>query len=181
MGVDAVELIIGWEKAFGIEISDEEAIALQTPKMAIDLICDKVGAGDEGSETCPAMRSYHAVRQALQAVLGLQRHEIKLNSKLRLLVPKTQRQQAWNQIRSEMGIPKLPSFGFGVGAIFRPITVRDLVDWSVANYPSHFMDFDGRWTRFQVRSVVRTVIRYVVRESDFKDDNDFYREIGIGL
>jgi hypothetical protein len=177
MGLDAVSLIMGWENAFEIEISDDEAIALHTPKMAIDLISDKVGASEDGSGTCPVMRSYHLVRQAFQEVVGLQRQQIKLNSKLSLLLAKNQRQQAWNQIRAEIGIPKFPGLNFGVGVIFRPITVLHLVDWSVARYPSYFVGGDRQWTRFQVRSVVRAVIRDVVGERGFKDDIDLNREM----
>ena len=38
MGLDSVELIIAWEEAFGITITDEEAARMLTPRDVIELI-----------------------------------------------------------------------------------------------------------------------------------------------
>ena len=38
MGLDSVELIIAWEEAFGITITDEEAARILTPRDVIELI-----------------------------------------------------------------------------------------------------------------------------------------------
>lgn len=179
MGLDAVEMIMCWEDAFGIEITDKEAFALRTPKMAIALISAKIGAIDSGVGVCPGMRVYHRVRKAFQDVVGLHRHQIQIDSKLLNILPKKQRQKIWKDICSHLGLPKLPTFSFGVGVIFAPVTVRDLVDWTVACYPCHFISSDERWTGSQVRSVVRASIRDIVGVSDFKDDDDFIRDIGI--
>jgi hypothetical protein len=179
MGLDAIELILGWETAFGIEISDSEAFILQTPKSAIDLISTKVGASQETVGICPSIRAYHQLRTAFQESLGCQRKHLKLDSKLRNILPKKQRQEAWKNIFNLIGMPKYPEFNFGTGTLFSPIAIRDLVDWSVARYPGHFIAPDERWTHSQVRCVVRAVIRDIVGESDFNDNSDFYREIGI--
>jgi len=44
MGLDSVEIVLGWEDAFQISISDEEAALLSTPAQAIDLIGSKLHA-----------------------------------------------------------------------------------------------------------------------------------------
>ena len=178
MGLDAVELILGWETAFDLEISDSEAFTLQTPQMAIDLISAKIGASQTAG-ICPSMRAYHQIRTAFQEILGYQRQEIKLDSKLRELLPKKQRKEAWEIIFNFMGMPESPEFKFGTGTLFRPIAIRDLVDWAVARYPGHFITSDERWTHSQVRCIVRSVIRDVVGQSDFNDNSDFLRDIGI--
>jgi hypothetical protein len=179
MGLDAVELILGWEVAFNIDISDREAFALQTPKMAIDLISNKIGASNKTAGICPSMRAYHRIRSAFQEILGSPRQQIQLDSKLRELLPKKQRQEAWKNIFNYLGIPESPEFKFGRTTLFPPIAIRDLVDWAVARYPSHFLASDERWTYYQVRCVIRSVIRDIVGESDFNDNSDFLRDIGI--
>lgn len=179
MGLDALELILGWEDAFDVQLTDEEVFTIRTPKMAIDLITDKVGASSDHIGVCPTMRSYHRIRQALQSVVGLDRQQVRLDSKLRTLLPKNQRQEIWYQLCYQVGVP-FPSFGLGVGLLFPPVTVQDLVDWTVIHYPRHFVNPDEGWTRFQVRSVVRAVIRDVLGVTDFRDDSDFARELGVG-
>jgi hypothetical protein len=53
------------------------------------------------------------------------------------------------------------------------------VDWLTAHYPSYFLSTDERWTHQQIRTVVRAVIKDVVGTSDFTDDHDFVKEIGV--
>lgn len=178
MGLDAVELILRWEEAFDVQISEDEAFTLYTPKMAIDLISQKVAASETDVGICPTIRAYHCIRQAFQTVVGLQRQQILLDSKLRDLLPKIQRQDTWKKVCSYIGMPKSPSFGFGIGIIFTP-TIRDLVDWSVAHYPANFLSANERWSYSQVRSVIRATIRDVIGVINFIDDDDFIQDIGI--
>lgn len=174
MGLDSLELILSLEEAFEIEISDEVAETLQSPKMVIEFITNAVRASNDCIGACPVMVSYHRIRQAFQSIVGLQRQQIQLNSKLRTLLPKSQRQEVWNRIQAEVGIPKWPTLGFGVGIIFGPITIRELIDWTVARYPQFFLTSHEQWTAFQVRSTVRAIVRDVAGVDKFKD-NDLFR------
>jgi hypothetical protein len=177
VGLDAIEIIMGWEQAFDITITDAEAEKICTPRMAIDLITSKLEVKENIIDICPLMRTHHRVQQALQAVLSLQQSQIQPDSKLRHLLPQQQRSETWQQIRSYLGVPKLPKIS--AVPIFMPITVQDLVDWLTAHYPSYFISPDERWTHQQIRTVVRAVIKDVVGTSDFTDDHDFVKEIGV--
>jgi hypothetical protein len=42
MGLDAVEILMGWEQAFDVKITDREAEKITTPRMAIHLITSKL-------------------------------------------------------------------------------------------------------------------------------------------
>ena len=42
MGLDSVELVMAWEKEFGIVIPDDVAATLETPRLAIDSIFDSL-------------------------------------------------------------------------------------------------------------------------------------------
>ncbi len=180
MGLDAVEIIMGWENAFEIKLNDAEIAELRTPRHAIDLISAKVGASDRVVGVCLKLRAYHRIRQAFCSVLGVPRAQIRPNSKLRKLLPPEQRQGAWQAIFAQAGLPASPPFGFGTGVIFMPIAIKDIVIWSVAHHPSSLVNPDERWTHAQVRSVVRAVIIKIVGAEEFEDDDDFVIDLGIG-
>ena len=177
MGLDAVEIIMGWEQAFDIKFTDAEVEKITTPKMAIKLIASKLAAKENIPDICLQIHIDHQVQQALQAVLSLPPSQIKPTSKLHHLLPPSQRSKNWQQICSYLGVPKLPEISDI--PIFAPITVKDLVDWLTAHYPSYFLSPDERWTPPQIRTVVRVVIKDIVGTSDFTDDNNFVTEIGI--
>ena len=42
MGLDAIEIIMGWEEAFDIKFTNAETEKIRTPRMAIDLIATKL-------------------------------------------------------------------------------------------------------------------------------------------
>jgi hypothetical protein len=76
VGLDAIEIIMGWEQAFDITITDAEAEKICTPRMAIDLITSKLEIKENITDICPVMRTYQRVQQSLQAVLSLQQNQI---------------------------------------------------------------------------------------------------------
>ena len=43
MGLDAVELIVAYEEAFGIQFKDEDAARMRTPRDVIDFVASRVG------------------------------------------------------------------------------------------------------------------------------------------
>ena len=160
-----------------IKFTNAETEKIRTPRMAIDLIATKLEIKKNVPDICPLMRIDQRVSNAFQTVLSLQPHQIKLESKLRQLLPEQHRSETWQQIRLYLGVPKLPKIS--AIPIFIPITVRDLVDWLTAHYPSYFLSPDERWTYQQIRTVVRAVIKDVVGTSNFTDDDDFVKEIGV--
>jgi hypothetical protein len=177
MGLDAVEIIMVWEQAFKIEFTDAEAATIRTPRIAINLIATKLELKKNISDICPLIRIHQRVSDVFQTVLNLQPHQIELDNKLRYLLPQQQRSETWQQICLYLGVPKLPKIS--VIPIFMPITVQDLVDWLAANYPSYFLAPEERWTYQQISTVVRVVIKNVVGDSKFTDDDDFVKEIGV--
>jgi hypothetical protein len=179
MGLDAVEIIWGWENAFDIKLSDEEVCELRTPQQAIDLIAIKVDASDRVSGVCLGLRAYHRIRQAFCSVLKVHRSQVRLDSNLRELLPKKQRQDVWQKIFTRAGFSELPPFGFGVGLVFTPIIIKDIVIWSVACHPRNLVNSNEQWTHSQVRSVVRAVIIRILGTEQFSDNDDFVEDLGI--
>jgi hypothetical protein len=179
MGLDAVEMIMAWEKAFDIQLSDAEVFGLRTPRQAIDLIAIKVGVSDQELGVLLGLRAYYRLRQAFVTVLKVPRDRVRLNSQLRILLPQAQRPAAWQTIFTQAGLPTAPQLVWGAGFVFWPFTIQNLVIWSMAYYPQSLVRAEERWTRPQVRSVIRAVIIEISGAAEFGDDDDFVIDIGI--
>ena len=179
MGLDAVEIIRGWENAFDIKLSDAEVFELRTPKQVIDLISIQVGAFDREPGVLLGLRAYHRFRQAFVTVLKVPRNQIQLNSKLCQLLPQKQRQKVWQAIFEQAGLLTAPPWRFGTGVVLMPITIKDIVLWSVANYPRRLINPDEKLTHQQVRTIVRAVITETVGAKKFEDNDDFIIDLGI--
>jgi hypothetical protein len=179
MGLDAVEMMMGWERAFDIQLSDAEVLELRTPRQAIDLIAGKVGASEQESEIYLGLRAYHRLRQAFGTVLQVPRDRVRLDSKLRTLIPRSQLLANWRKIFTQAGLPTAPQLVWGAGVVFWPFTIQDLVIWSVASHPCSLVNAEECWTRQQVRSVVRAVIAQTLSLEKFNDDDDFVHDLGI--
>jgi hypothetical protein len=180
MGLDAVEIIVGWEKAFDIQLSDAEVGKLRTPRQAIDLIAGKVGASDREPGVYLGLRAYHRLRQAFVTVTKVPRDRVRLDSQLRTLIPRSQRLATWQTIFTQAGLPTAPQLVWGAGVVFWPFTIQNLVIWSMAYHPRSLVSLEERWTRQQVRSVARAVIAQTINLEKFNDDDDFVHDLGIG-
>ena len=173
MGLDSVEMVMGWEEAFGISIADAEAEKLRTPREAIDLIASKLGARDMPRSGCLTLRAFHRLRRSMVSAAGVQRAVVRPESRLKDLMGEDRRQR-WEAVRSDCGISSLPKLGW-----FSPRTVGDLSVWVVANAAKDLKRPEEVWTRGEVREVVRAVVVEQTGVKDFADDADFVRDIGI--
>lgn len=172
MGLDSVEIVIGWEQSFGISIPDGEAMRLSTTRQAVDLIAAKLGAGTESGRACLTQRAFHRLRRAVTVGLGVSRHRVRPGARLRDLARGNR--PAWEAVRSASGWKELPGLGW-----FSPRTVEELAYWAVANAARNLKDPGEEWSRQEIRSVVRAVVRAVSGADDFSDDDDFIRDLGI--
>jgi acyl carrier protein len=180
MGLDAVEMMMGWERAFDIQLSDAEVLELRTPRQAIDLIAGKVGTSDREPGVDMGLRAYHRLRQAFVTVTKVPRDQVRLDSQLRTLIPRSQLLANWRKFFTHAGLPTAPHLVWGAGVVFWPFTIQDLVIWSVASHPRSLVSLEERWTRQQVRSVVRAVILEILGLDKLNDDDDFINDLGIG-
>lgn len=173
MGLDSVEIVIGWEQSFDISISDAEAMALRTPRQAIELISSKLGVLEDPRRACLTQRAFHLLRRSITGGLGVPRHRVRPETRLRDLT-RGKHGSGWEAVRSACGVKELPGLGW-----FSPRTVGDLTHWAVANAASVIKGPGKKWSYQEVRSVVHAVLREVSGVGDFTDDDDFIRDLGI--
>jgi hypothetical protein len=179
MGLDGVEIIMGWENAFGIRIADKDAGQLRTTRMAFDLIGKMVNASDASAPYCLTARAFYKLRQSLGAVTGVPRAAVLPASKIRDVFKGPDRKTHWRAVGERLGTPKLPPFGPALSWIISPKSVREMAEWLVVNCPRIFLGPDERWSRGHVRTIVRTVISDVTGIKKFSDDADFVHDLRI--
>jgi len=82
MGLDSVEIVIGWEESFGISIANVEAEALRTPRQSIDLIATKVGAQHGPARACLTLRAFHLLRNSISGAARVSRDKVRPDVRL---------------------------------------------------------------------------------------------------
>ncbi len=107
MGLDAVEIVMEVEEAFGITLEDSEVENISTPRDLIDLIMTKVGK--TASAGCLTQRAFHQVRAAMLRQLPLQRREISPTAHLARLAPRNQRKVLMECLAAELETGPLPA------------------------------------------------------------------------
>jgi len=170
MGLDSVEIVMGWEAAFGIPIDDEEAFAIRTPRMAIDCIARKLGAVEGPPSACPTLRAFHRLRTSFMRVASIERRNFHPSARLKDLASRRQ----WSDLRATSGIASLPKPG-----LFSPKTVGELTRWVVTYALKDLKGAGEPWTRAEIRTIVRMVVAAQLGLKEFEDDDDFVRDLRV--
>ncbi|HEV2146002.1 MAG TPA: hypothetical protein VGR37_01150 [Longimicrobiaceae bacterium] len=62
MGLDAVELVMTYESAFRVDISDEEAARMRTPQDVVDFLLPRLGESHDSRFACLSARAFYQFR-----------------------------------------------------------------------------------------------------------------------
>ena len=106
MGLETVELVIRFEEAFGITISDEAAARMTTPREVTDFIATQVAVADR--DACLSQQAFYFLRRGFCNRLHLPRSAFHPDVALQTLIPKQNRKQMWGQLQTELGSKVLP-------------------------------------------------------------------------
>jgi len=172
MGLDAVELLMAWEKTFGISISDEQAAAITTPRMAIDLIAEMLRATDDSKGACLTLRGFYRLRNSMMAVAGEGCRCAGPDAKIKTLLGSDWRQK-WQAVKSHCGIP-LPKPGWPSRH-----TIPDMASWIITHAARDLKNPGEAWTRVEVRTVVRAVVTDQLGIRDFDDNDRFIDDLRV--
>lgn len=110
MGLDGVELVMAVEEKFGIEIADQEAQDIRTPRMFCDVIEKKLRTVP--SDGCLTQRAFYLLRRAFRDDFAVSRKMFRPDTKLEILVPRRGRQQHWRQLKEHLGALVWPKLRF---------------------------------------------------------------------
>jgi hypothetical protein len=106
MGLELVTIIVRVEEAFGISISDTEAVGLTTTRELANFVAAKVGVTDDPS--CLSQQAFYFLREQLGQRFLVSRSEFVPDTKLENTVPREDRIENWTALREGMGKHALP-------------------------------------------------------------------------
>lgn len=113
--MDGIELLIGVEDAFGIEIPDRDAAKLISVGQLYDYVRSRVGR--EG--ICPSRHVFYRLRGALECGSGVARGALRPDTPLETVLPSVSRLHSWADLatRGELNLPRLrrPEWVFVAG------------------------------------------------------------------
>jgi|SRR5581483_1244795 len=181
MGLDQLELTLRIEETFSIEIPDEVAPGLLTPRQVTDYILTQVGESPSPL-VCLTQKAFHLLRQRFTQHLQMPRSQFKPDTRLKEIVPEADRDQIWKEIGSSLGVRRWPSISRPMWLAFIPVTVRDvrsLIEYLVTNHPLVVKGEEIEWTRAQVWEVLKRVIIDELQVKDFSEDSRFVQDMGL--
>ena len=115
MGLDAVELLIEIEAAFGISLHDEDVSQVVTVGQLYESVCCSLSATDRLS-CCLSAAAFYRVRQLLISVTGAERSHVRPRTDMQTLIPALRRKAAWRRMArsSDLRLPSLALPRWGV-------------------------------------------------------------------
>jgi len=176
MGLDGVELVLGWEEAFGISISDGEAEKMFTTRQAAECIFRKVQSPLPEDRGCLSMRAFFRLRRAFQ-LEGITRGAIQPEAKVTALLPGRSRRDILSTVCERAGLRPLKRLPLGLQFTFG--RVKDLVlDAVVGQHDALRLPGHG-WSLLQVREVTRAIMYAQLALRKFSDDAEFVKDLKI--
>jgi hypothetical protein len=152
MGLETVELVIRFEEAFGITISDEVATCMTTPRAVTDYIATQVATAERSA--CLSQQAFYFLRRGFSNHLHLPRAQFRSDAPLQALIPKENRKNLWRQLQTEMGPNVLPDLARPLWLFYIlfawAISFAVLVSYATPNLP------------FQLRLVIGLVLLVAV-------------------
>jgi hypothetical protein len=171
MGLDTVELVMGFEEAFGIAIVDEDAARLRTPRMVLDYVAARVAVVP--ADGCATQRTFYALRRGLRAA-GAADGPLRPGTPLRALTDRAAWPGLWTRVRAEAAEPEWPASvpwsGFWSDG---PATLGQLARHVATRPPAAGQP----WTREQMELALRHVVDDVTGVREFSLDDEFVRDM----
>ena len=177
MGLGSVELVMGFEAAFGIVIPDAVAEEMITPRHTIDYVASSLGTSPVVQ--CLTQQLFYRLRRGLHSVLA-KYVNVHPATPIREITNKREWPQIWSRIRETAGEPNWPERVPWKGWLVEgPETFRDLTIYVAVHLPSPDLTRMEPWTRERIELVVRRVVWETIRVQGFKLDDQYVRDLGV--
>lgn len=167
MGLDTVELVMGFEDAFGMMIPDEDAARLRTPRMVMDYVAARLPV--EAAGHCVTQRTFCRLRRGIRANAATV-VQVRPATPLRALADRRGWPALWMRIRASAGEAGWPDRDGRE-------TAGELATWIAMRLPGPDRARGGAWTREAIEFTLRRVVRDTVVIERFALDDDFVRDM----
>jgi len=179
MGLDSVEIVLGVEETFQIQIPDAAAAEMITPRDVINYVAQQVSTCPAGR--CIAQETFFRLRRGFRNQIPALVPQFRLATSLKDVLHKDQWPQVWSAIRAQIGQPNWPETVPWPHFWNRgPRTIRQLVYYIATRLPTSRPAVGEPWTREQIALRVRQVIDDVIGKMDFDEDAHFIRDLRVG-
>jgi hypothetical protein len=175
MGLDAVELVMAFEEAFGVEIPNTEAERMRTPRDVVDFVCTRVPVGPSGP--CETQRAFYRLRRALRTALP--DTAVRPATRARDLANRESWPVLWERARGADGGADWPDVRWRRWPLGAPGTMRALALELVPRVTPPEPGSGGMWTRERIGLRVRQVMAHELGITDFAMRDEFVRDMGI--
>jgi hypothetical protein len=102
MGLDGVELVMGYEDAFGIPVPNADAERLRTPGDVVDYFSNRLASASYAP--CLHLSAFHLIRRGFAHQVGLPRDAVRLDARLEDLLTGKDRRQVWRSLGAVLGV-----------------------------------------------------------------------------
>lgn len=188
MGLDSVELVLAFEEAFQISISDQEAGRMRTPRDVIECIASKLDAKAQ-SETVVIRAKEESVWVKLTdalRVLGVIDGAVMRDQILEdVFADRSARRLQWRHLKEQLDIKAWPHLSwFGLGSDFRSQvkTLGDLSDWMSRHL---LQPLSANELQALTRGDIAFIIKHLVMEqlslpeAKYGEDKRFIEDMGV--
>jgi acyl carrier protein len=197
MGLDSVELLMEWEKAFAIEIPDKEAQQIVSVNDATDTIIAHIQL--QPMEGCKSQKLFYQFRRYFEDKLNISKADFKPNIQLKEVLPFKDRKKLWRemQVSLECQLPDLVSadvdlepkpdlriFGIHLSKIqpaFSEHTIGDFIDYVFALNYQKLVSLPDAANRYEVQKVIIGITsdKMGIPVNEIKPESRFTYDLGI--
>jgi len=104
--MELVEIVVRVEEAFGIEISNADAVKLKTTREVADYVAKKVAVSDE--QSCLSQQAFYFLRDSFGKYFQVSREISLPHSRLEDIIPRERRREKWTVFRTKIGAHAIP-------------------------------------------------------------------------
>jgi acyl carrier protein len=184
VGLDIVELVMAVEAGFGVEIPDDAASRMVTPRHVVTFLQEALPVGVASS--CLTQRAFYRLRERCEHHLKLRRRTLAPATPLAQVVDADARRGAWEAIGTDLGAERWPpprSTGWWGRTVEtgRPATLGEAARYAATWYPRAVKGRDAGWTRAEIERAAIGLIEAEtgVDMSRHTLDSEFARDLNL--
>jgi hypothetical protein len=177
MGLDSVELVMAFEEAFGIDITDAVASKMIAPRQTIDYVESRLATVP--ADHCLTQQIFYRLRRGLrdQSVPGL---ALRPTTKVYEIAEKREWPNLWTRIREVEGASSWPDRIPWKGWLVEgPETLRKLTVHVAMHLPPPDFSRGEAWTRERIELTARRVVWDTISVEGFALDDQYVRDMGV--
>ena len=182
MVLDIVEFVMAVEETFDIEVTDEDAQDLGTPRELIAFVSSRVPTRASGP--CISQHTFYRLRDVISRQARVPRAALRPDTQLSDVIPDDPRSIVWLSIQHDLAVqdwPPRPGSWRFTWLSQPPADLRQLTKHLVCEEYRSCLGPDGEWTDAQIREITVRLIeeQFGLDMMDYTLDATFVDDMGV--